>query len=142
MPPTLIILPGRTNDGFHVGHHVAMRHVGTRVVELGLNLDLEPAFIRPCVFDRVELRLGGERTCAMSAAWSSGGGSLPQSSVELSPTPVGLRQIGDLFGIEQGSADVVEKVVSRFFLFARAKIDLSRRPTSRSRPKVKGKKTP
>lgn len=39
-------------------------------------------------------------------------------------------------------ADVVEKVASRFFLFARAKIDPSDRPASRSRPLVKGEKTP
>ena len=61
-------LLGRRKDGFHVGYHVVMWHVGTRVVERGLNLDVKPAFIRLGFFDRGELRLDGERTCAMRAA--------------------------------------------------------------------------
>jgi hypothetical protein len=68
-----VILPGRTKDGFYVGHYVAMWNVDTRVVELGLSLDLKPALIRPGVFDRGELWLDGEGTCAISAAWSFGG---------------------------------------------------------------------
>lgn len=38
--------------------------------------------------------------------------------------------------------DTVEKVAARFFQFSRAKIDLSDRPTNRSRMPVNGKKTP
>ncbi|ANB76470.1 hypothetical protein AYM40_30115 [Paraburkholderia phytofirmans OLGA172] len=43
---------------------------------------------------------------------------------------------------EPVSADCVEKVAAWLFQFSRKKIDLSDRPTNRSRAPVKGTKTP